>query len=137
MGFTLSSLLLITFASSQCSARLEICAPSPGAGSYETSLYLHYGPRRAEIEGPAIYLDGPELCAINPDSVHGKVVLSDRRGAFCGLDELYESLNDFGALAFVHFVIYDPPGLMASRHGSLEADKYRGSRMTMVDSSLG
>ena len=117
-----------------CNSLLTVYAPAEGAGTYESSIYQFYGPRAATVQGLGFFVDGPSLCKVKAD-VRSRIVFSDRRESDCDLGEIYKRLSAAGALAFVHIVFYNPPGLMSHAHFTHDTNKYRRHPMTMADVS--
>jgi hypothetical protein len=101
----------------------------------DTALFLHYGPHLRTITAPAVFLGAQALCGPNPKVVKGKIVLSDRLGCPCSLDEIYKALDAAGAAAFVTYG-RNVPGIRTHYHTEWDANAMRGRRMMMVEASF-
>ena len=53
------------------------------AGTYESSIYIHFGPRSSIIRGKTVFLREDQLCNPPQEMVRGHIVLSDRQQAMC------------------------------------------------------
>jgi len=114
---------------------LKVVSGVDDATVVDTALFLHYGPHLGTITAPAIFLEAESLCRPKPTAVQGKIVLSDRLGCPCSLDEIYKALDISGAAAFVTYG-RNIPGIRTHYHTEWGANAMRGRRMMMVEGSF-
>ena len=105
--------------------------------SWASSTFLYYGPAKATVTGPALFLSIDQTC--NPlarsEPVAGRIVVSANRGGSgyvqCLLDDVYAELSANGALAYINTEAW-PTGFNAFRHGSWDACRFCGHEMTLA-----
>ena len=102
--------------------------------SAETSVWAHYGPAASTVSGPAVYLEGAEVCSPSPGRVRGRVVVAGAwDGLSCGRSNAYRALRAAGALALVKVSLYDPPGFTCFAHDDWDPSLVGGAALTMVE----
>lgn len=99
----------------------------------ETVNLRYMGPQRRTIEGPAVFVHGPDLCFPRAAVVAGRVCVTDRIGSFCDLQIIYDRLESAGALALVLLTPYKVPGTFTFRHDTWDPYERRHFDMTIVD----
>ena len=89
---------------------VAVLAPSILSGvrpnlEFPSSTYVYYGPRPGyTLSAPGVFLTDVESCAPNPAAVQGKVVVTRNTLADCLIEDIYESLGNYGAVAYVILV---------------------------------
>jgi len=117
----------------RCSSILIVTQGGPAAPITTASL-LYYGPQRQTVNGPAIFLNGPELCEVRrPEKVKGKIIYTDRVGSSCDMSVVYDRLDRAGALGLIFLAPYDPPGPTNSRHSGWDRHEFSNREMVVAD----
>ena len=96
----------------------------------KTATLVNYGPQRATVRGPGLYLHGPDLCAGRhpKEAVRGKVVFTDdacEKG-------VYEWLEKCGALGLVYLGAFAVPGPATFRHEHWDRRAMANGKVTAV-----
>ena len=136
---------LLAICAITATAHGEVTAVRGGAGvnlnvTIPTANFLYFGPRRATVQGPAVWLDGASLCNPKRETVEGKIVFSESGGEGCSFDDIYERLSRDGALALLYFGgFWDRPGMMCHAHYTWRNpnESRRQQEMTFLASKLG
>ena len=73
--------------------------------SFPSSTFVFYGPRPGYwVSAPGLYLTAAQMCKPDPETVRGKVAVTQGYVTACLLEDLYLALDDAGAAAFVILV---------------------------------
>jgi len=92
------------------SSTVTVLAPLNATGlrpntKIPSSTYVYFGPRPGyELSAPGVFLSNREACAPNPVTVKGKVVVTRNTLADCLIEDIYDSLGNYGAAAYVVLV---------------------------------
>ena len=82
----------------------------------KSATFRFYGPQDERVEGPAIFLNGPELCSGKlAQEVTGKIIYTDRQGSLCDMSIIYERLDRARALGLVLLGGFIIPGIETFR----------------------
>jgi hypothetical protein len=118
------------------SSLLTVLPGSVGEGVFQSSTFLHYGPRSDTVRGTGVFLDGKDLCKPSDsvkEDISGKIVLTRRENAHCNIGDSYKLFDDLGVRGLIFLVIYSPPGIVSSRFHTWDPRVYENRNMTMID----
>lgn len=89
---------------------VTVLAPINASGlipdlKFPSSTYVYFGPSPGyTLSAPGVFLTDVEACAPNPAAVQEKVVVTRVTLADCLIEDIYESLGNYGAAAYVVLV---------------------------------
>ena len=70
-----------------------------------SSNFVYFGPRPGyTLSGPGVFLSDAEACAPTPKVVQGTIVVTRWTLPDCLIEDIYESLCNYGAIAYVVLV---------------------------------
>lgn len=111
---------------------VHVLNPQSAVAVYSASPFAYYGPQLMNITGPAVFLNGRELCAPPRGVVSGSIVFSDKAGYYCTYGTAYKRLNAAGAKAFILFDIWNPSCIFMYQHQNWAPCAFCDKSMAMV-----
>ena len=141
------------FLAQTCDASLTVVAPESLAATtraFDVAAFRYYGPQpssesstnEALVEGPAVVLEGADLCVVN-STVRGAIVVVGEDwprydfsacGVFDSLGKLYERVDAAGAIGLVYVATYSSfyPGTIVENFDNFDKCKYCSHHTVLV-----